>query len=446
MPDFSIVILAAGGGTRMKSRLPKLLHKVAGAPMIAHLVRAAEKSKPTSLHVVTEPDADALRKAVAAIDPKIGFFAQVEKLGTGHAARMAEPVWREGDGFVAFVYGDHPLLLPETFNAIREKLEQGWDGAVLGFEPEDPSGYGRLVTEGEDLLAIVEHKDADEKTREIGLCNACILAFSRRAFREAVADLRNDNAQGEFYLTDMVRHIRARGGNITFTIAPEEVVAGVNTRAQLATAEAEFQNRMRTVMLDAGVTLQDPQSTYFAFDTLIASDVTIEPHVVFGPGVRVESDVVIRAFSHIEGAHIGSGSVVGPFARLRPGAELAENAHVGNFVEIKNATVGPGAKVNHLTYIGDASIGARTNVGAGTITCNYDGFNKHHTEIGADVFVGSNTALVAPVSVGDGALIAAGSTVTRDVPAEALTVARARQENRDGYAAHLRARAKAKKK
>lgn len=446
MNDLSIVILAAGDGTRMKSSTPKLLHEVAGAPIIQHVVNAAKQSGAKQIGVVTAADNPALRSRLESTNSDLAFFEQQEKLGTGHAAKMAEPIWSKGEGNVAFVYGDHPLLEGETFAAIQQKLADGWDGAILGFEPEDPTGYGRLVTAGDELIAITEHKDADAETRKIGLCNACILAFSKKYFRKAVENLSSDNAQNEFYLTDLVELVRAEGGRVSFAVAAPEIVVGVNSREQLAEAEGYFQDKMRRHFLANGVTLRDPSSVYFSFDTQIAADVTIEQNVVFGKGVSIQSGAIIRAFSHIEGANVGSGAIIGPYARLRPGADIGTDAHVGNFSEVKKSSIGEGSKVNHLSYIGDATIGAKTNIGAGTITCNYDGVNKHHTEIGAGVFVGSNTALVSPVTIGDGASIAAGSTITKNVEDDALAVARSRQTNKPDYAKRLRARAMAMKK
>jgi bifunctional UDP-N-acetylglucosamine pyrophosphorylase/glucosamine-1-phosphate N-acetyltransferase len=446
MTDFLTIVLAAGDGTRMRSDKPKVLHEVGHLPIVSHVVRAARGGGATQIAVVTAPGQDAVRKAVAGIAPEAAFFEQAERRGTGHAARMARPLFEQAEGYVAVVYGDHPLLRAENFRLMIERMETGLDGAILGFEPDDPTGYGRFITDGDRLLAIREHKDASEQERRIGLCNACILAFRAPVFRDLIDKLSTNNAQGEFYATDLVELANEAGHKIGYGVAPERDVMGVNDRKQLARAEALFQDVRRDDFMAAGVTMKDPSTVYVSYDTEIARDVTIEPNVYFGPGVTVESGAVIHAFSHIEGAHIGPGVSVGPFARLRPGAELARNAKVGNFVEIKNAEIGEGAKVNHLTYVGDAEVGARSNLGAGTVTCNYDGINKHHTKIGADVFVGTHSSLVAPVTVGDGAYIATGSVITHDVPADALAIARGRQENKDGYAPRIRARAEAFKK
>ena len=443
MTDLLSIILAAGEGTRMRSARPKVLHEVGGFPIVGHVVRAAQAAGATRLALVTGPGHGAVRDAIAAIAPDTAFFEQVERRGTAHAASMARPLWQDAEGYVAVVYGDHPLLRGDNFTAVLARLEAGFDAAILGFEPVDPTGYGRFITDGERLLAIREHKDASDDERRIGLCNACILAFRADVFRELIDRVTPNNAQNEFYLTDLVELANAAGYRVGYGLAPEADVMGVNDRRQLARAEAQFQELRRDDFMRAGVTLKDPASVYFSYDTRIAADVVVEPHVVFGPGVAVDEGAVIHAFSHIEGAHVGPGASVGPFARLRPGADLADGAKVGNFVEVKNAHVGKGAKLPHLSYVGDADIGAKANLGAGTITCNYDGTNKSRTVIGEGAFIGSNSSLVAPVSIGDGAYVASGSVITRDVEADALAFGRARQENRPGYAPRLRARAAA---
>lgn len=443
MTELTVIVLAAGEGTRMKSSRLKLLHPVVGLPIISHVVRAATDAGANNLAVITGPGHEQLQAAVTAAASNAQFFEQNERKGTAHAAMMAEPLWRDAKGYIAIVYGDHPLLRPEIFQLVLDRLDAGKDAAILGFEPDDPTGYGRLITTGDKLLEIREHKDASEKEREIGLCNACILAFKAEVFKEAIVKIDDDNAQKEFYLGDLVIHANKAGYDVGYAIAPWEDVIGVNSQAQLAQAEALFQTRIRNQMMDDGVMLSDPSSVYFSYDTRIGRDVTIEPNVYFGPAVEVADGANIRAFSHLEGAKVGPKAEIGPFARLRPGADLAQGAKVGNFVEVKNAKVGAGAKLNHLSYIGDADIGANTNVGAGTITCNYDGLNKHRTQIGEGVFVGSNTSLIAPVTLGDSAYIASGSVITTDVPAGAVAFGRARQENKDGYAAKIRAKAEA---
>ena len=437
------IILAAGEGTRMRSGLPKVLHQVGGLPIVGHVVSAALGAGATGIAVVTGPGHEAVRNAVAAIAPGATFFEQAERKGTGHAASMARAVFEPAEGYVAVTYGDHPLLRARNFEGVIARMDAGMDVAILGFEPKDPSGYGRLLTDGERLLAIREHKDASDDERRIGLCNACILAFRAEVFRELIDKVTPHNAQGEYYVTDLVELANKAGYKVGYAVAPEEDVLGVNDRAQLARAEALFQETRREDFMKAGVTLKDPASVYFSWDTEIARDVTIEPSVVFGPGVRIDEGATIRAFSHLEGAHVGRGATVGPFARLRPGADLDENAKVGNFVEVKNAKVGKGAKLPHLSYVGDAVVGAKANLGAGTITCNYDGVNKWQTTIEEGAFIGSNSSLVAPVTVGANAYVASGSVITKDVEPDALAFGRARQENKPGYASKIKARAEA---
>ncbi|WP_417581567.1 bifunctional UDP-N-acetylglucosamine diphosphorylase/glucosamine-1-phosphate N-acetyltransferase GlmU [Pelagibacterium sp.] len=443
MTDLMAIVLAAGEGTRMKSAQPKVLHKVGGRPIAGHVLQAAHDAGASKIAMITGPGHDAVRRAMAGIDPDIAFFEQIERKGTAHAASMAQPAFAEAKGYVAVVYGDHPLLRGADFSRVTARLDAGLDVAILGFEPKDPTGYGRFITDGEKLLAIREHKDASESEREIGLCNACILAFRAEVFTALINKVGTNNAQGEYYLTDLVALANEAGHEVGYAVAPEDSVMGVNDRAQLARAEAVFQAARREDFMAAGVTLHDPASVYFSYDTEIAQDVEIEPNVVFGPGVKIESGAVIHAFSHVEGAHIGPYANVGPFARLRPGTSLSDRAKVGNFVEVKNADIGEGAKVSHLTYIGDAEIGAGSNIGAGTVTCNYDGYNKAKTLIGTGAFIGSNSALVAPVEIGDGAYVASGSVITEPVPSDALGIGRSRQINKPGYGKALNARFKA---
>ena len=446
MTELLSIILAAGEGTRMRSATPKVLHRVGGLPIVGHVVRAARDAGSVQVAVVTGPGREDVRAAVSALAPGTRYFEQTERRGTGHAAAAARAAWQDAKGYVAIIYGDHPLLRAANFADIVARLEAGMDGAILGFEPADPTGYGRFITEGERLLAIREHKDASDAERRIGLCNACILAFRVEVFRELIDNLQPNNAQGEFYATDLVELANRAGYQVGYSVAPERDVMGVNDRAQLARAEAVFQELRRDEFMAAGVTLHDPQTVYFSWDTEIAQDVVIEPSVFFGPGVTVAEGAKIRAFSHIEGASIGRGATVGPFARLRPGAVLAAEAKVGNFVEVKQAHIGAGAKVSHLTYVGDAEIGAGANVGAGTVTVNYDGVNKHRTVVGEGAFIGSNSSLVAPVTVGSGAFVTAGSVITEDVEADAAAFGRARQVNKPGHGNELRARAAAFKK
>ncbi|HHG89965.1 MAG TPA: bifunctional UDP-N-acetylglucosamine diphosphorylase/glucosamine-1-phosphate N-acetyltransferase GlmU [Devosia sp.] len=441
MPELTTIILAAGDGKRMHSKIPKLLHRVAGLPIVGHVARAALDAGASTIAAVVAPGQDAVKSAISAIAPEARFFEQGERLGTAHAAKMARPAWEKAGGYLALVYGDHPLLHGDIFRLVTRRLDEGWDAAILGFEPEDPTGYGRFLTDGDRLLDIREHKDANVAERQVGLCNACILAFRTEVFRKTIDKVKNDNVQSEYYLGDLVALANEAGYKVGFAVAPADDVVGVNSRFQLAQAEHMYQQRMRHNFMNSGVTLQDPSSTYFSYDTVLGKDVSIEPNVIFGPGVTVAEGVHIKAFSHIEGASIGEGAIVGPFARLRPGTNLAAKAKVGNFVELKNAKIGEGAKVNHLSYMGDAVLGPAVNIGAGAITCNYDGVNKHVTTIGEGAFVGSNSALVAPVSIGEGAVIGAGSTISSDVEADALALTRASVVDKPGGATRLRNKA-----
>ena len=445
MTELLSIILAAGEGTRMRSATPKVLHPVGGMPIIGHVARAAREAGSTQIALVTGPKHDAIRKAVTALHPDVVHFEQSVAKGTAHAASMARDLFTAAKGYVAVVYGDHPLLRGSNFRAVLDRLDAGLDVAILGFEPRDPSGYGRFITDGDRLLAIREHKDATDDERRIGLCNACILAFRADVFRDLIDKVEANNAQNEYYLGDLVELANAAGKKVGYGVAPENDVMGVNDRSQLARAEGLFQEVRREDFMKAGVTLKDPGSVWFSYDTEIARDVTIEPNVVFGPGVVIEEGAVIHAFSHIEGAHVGRNASVGPFARLRPEARLAEGAKVGNFVEVKKADIGRGAKVSHLTYIGDATIGAEVNVGAGVITVNYDGYNKHQTIVGDGAFIGSNSSLVAPVTIGAGALVASGSVITEDVEADALALGRARQVSKPGRGKEIFAANAAKK-
>ncbi len=434
--NLALVILAAGQGTRMKSDLPKVLHPIAQAPMLAHAMRAGAALNPARTVIVAGHGAQAVRDAARAVDESAEIAVQDEQRGTAHAVAQAGAALDGFAGDAVVLYGDTPFLRSETL--ARMIAARGThDLVVLGFNAADPGRYGRLVMDGETLERIVEFKDADAAERALSFCNSGLMACDAAMLFDLIAQVGDDNAAGEFYLTDIVAIARARGLRVTAVTCDEAETLGINSRAELADAEAVFQARARADLLENGVTLTAPDTVFVAHDTVIGRDAVIEPNVVFGPGVTVESGALIRAFSHLEGAHVSAGAIVGPYARLRPGAELAEDAHVGNFVEIKNAQVGTGAKVNHLTYIGDASIGDATNIGAGTITCNYDGVMKHHTEIGAHAFIGSNTMLVAPVRVGNGAMTATGSVITRDVGPDDLAVARVKQVNKPGYARKL---------
>lgn len=440
------IILAAGEGTRMKSDLPKVLHPVGGRPMIDAVLDNARAGGADRVAVVIGSGADRLRSHLAKSAPDAALYEQRERLGTAHAALAAREALQAHKGTVLVLFGDTPLVRPATIASLTAKLDAGADIALLGFETPTPTGYGRLIIEAGRLTAIVEEKEADAATRAIRLCNSGIMAFRAGLLPELLDAIGNANAKGEYYLTDAIAVGAKRGLRAEAVIGEEESeFVGVNDRAQLAAAEAIFQARARAEAMASGVTLTAPDTVFFSYDTRLGRDVVVEPNVVFSTGVEVEAGAVIRAFSHLEGAKVAGGAIVGPYARLRPGADIAANAHIGNFVEIKNASIGDGAKVSHLTYIGDALVGARTNVGAGTITCNYDGFFKHKTTIGADVFVGSNTVMVAPVRIGDGAFTAAGSVITAEVPADAMAFGRARQEVKEGMAAAKKAALAAKK-
>lgn len=432
----ALIILAAGKGTRMNSELPKVLHPIAGAPLLLHAMKSGETLDPERIVVVAGHGAEAVSKTALDWNPAATVVVQAEQLGTGHAVAQAADTLADFDGDAIVLYGDTPFITGETLAAMVA-ARKTHEVVVLGFEPDDPGRYGRLVMAGADLNAIVEFKDADETTRAITLCNSGVIAADAATLFSLVAEVGNHNASGEYYLTDIVALARARGLSATAVTCDPAETLGINSRTELAAAEAAFQARARAALLEDGVAMQAPETVYLAHDTVIGRDAIIEPQVVFGTGVTVESGATVRAFSHLEGCHVSRGAVVGPYARLRPGAELSEDVKIGNFVEVKNAQIAEGAKVNHLSYVGDATIGARSNVGAGTITCNYDGVFKHQTTIGSEVFVGSNTMLVAPVTIGDAAMTASGSVITRDVPAGDLAVARARQDNKPGFALRM---------
>ncbi|MDR5651697.1 bifunctional UDP-N-acetylglucosamine diphosphorylase/glucosamine-1-phosphate N-acetyltransferase GlmU [Ruixingdingia sedimenti] len=438
----SLILLAAGQGTRMNSELAKVLHPLGGAPMLAHALAAGGSLGPDRVVVVVGPEGEAVAKAAQAADERAEIVVQAERLGTAHAVAQAAPLLRDAGGDVVVLYGDTPFLTADTLDRLVAARARH-AVAVLGFDAAVPGRYGRLVTSGEDLLYIVEWKDASAEERDITLCNSGVMVADAALLFDLIDRVGNANAAGEYYLTDVVALARERGLSAGVVLCDEAETLGINTRAELATAEAAFQARRRAEALEDGVTLIAPETVFFALDTVVGRDAVVGPNVVFGPGVTVESGAEIRAFCHLEGCHVSRGATVGPFARLRPGAELAEDVHVGNFVEIKNAILDEGVKVGHLTYIGDADIGARSNIGAGTVTCNYDGVMKHRTVIGADAFIGSDTMLVAPVTVGARAMTASGSVITADVPAEALAVARARQEVKPGLAVRLMERLRA---
>ncbi len=442
--SIATVILAAGKGTRMNSDIPKVLHPIAGAPMLVHALQAARSLEPARMVVVAGHGADAVTQAVQEYDEETQVVVQDDQLGTGHAVQQARAALEGFDGTVIVLYGDTPFVRPETLEAMIEARSSS-DVVVLGFKAADPGRYGRLKMSGDVLDAIVEFKDASEAERAITLCNSGVMACDANTLFSLLDAVTNDNAAGEYYLTDIVALARTRGLTAGVVTCPEAETLGINSRAELAAADALFQQTARAAAMEDGVTLLDPASIYFSYDTFIGRDTVIEPHVFFGPEVTIESGARIRAFSHLEGCHVARGGIIGPYARLRPGAELAEDVRVGNFVEIKNATIDAGAKVNHLSYIGDAFIGAGANIGAGTITCNYDGVLKHHTHVGARAFIGSNTMLVAPVSVGNEAMTASGSVITSDVEDGALAIARAHQVEKPGMARKLMQMLRAKK-
>lgn len=434
------IILAAGESTRMKSSMSKVLHPVAGRPMIAHVVQALASASISDIALVVGRDAESVSAAADVGGVSVSSYLQKERLGTGHAVLAARDAIAKGYDDILVVFGDTPLIKPEPLKAARDGLAAGNDVVVIGFEAADPSGYGRLIVKDGALLAIREHKDATDEERRITYCNGGLMAIDGRKALDLLGRIGNANVKGEYYLTDLVEIVREIGGRAIAVEAPEEELTGCNTRAELAFIERLWQQRRRHELMLSGVSMIAPETVFLAWDTVLEQDVLVEPNVVFGPGARVESGAIIHAFSHVEGATVRAGATVGPFARLRPGADLGEKAKVGNFCEVKKAEIGAGAKVNHLTYIGDAFVGAGSNIGAGTITCNYDGVNKHETRIGEDAFIGSNSSLVAPVTIGDGALVASGSVITEDVPADAVAFGRARQEIKPGRARLLRER------
>jgi bifunctional UDP-N-acetylglucosamine pyrophosphorylase / glucosamine-1-phosphate N-acetyltransferase len=439
------IVLAAGEGTRMRSARPKVLHEIAGRSMLAHVMAAVREAGATQVAVVVGPDRDDVARAAREVIPEAKVFVQRERLGTAHAVLAAEEALRQGAEDIIVAYGDTPLIEAATFAKLRRPLAEGSGVAVLGFEARDPAGYGRLIMEGDRLVAIREERDASQAERRITFANAGLMALSGDIALRVLRAIGNDNAKGEYYLTDAVSVATAMGGKVVAITAPEEEVQGVNDRGQLAEAERVIQERLRRAAMAAGATLIAPETVFFSHDTKIGRDVLIEPNVYFGRGVTVDDNVVIHAFSHLEGARLAKGVSIGPFARLRPGANLGANARIGNFVEIKNVELGAGTKVNHLTYLGDSTVGANANIGAGTITCNYDGFAKHRTVIGEGAFVGTNTSLVAPVTIGANAYIGSGSVITADVPADALALGRGRQAVKEGWAADFRKKAKAAK-
>ncbi len=443
MENLAVIVLAAGMGTRMKSDLPKVMHPLAGRPMISHLMETVAGLQPERVVVVVGPGMDGLAAAVAP-HPTV---VQQQRLGTGHAVLQARDALAGFEGTILVLYGDTPLLTAATLRRLLGERHCPKDPAVvvLGFKPDDPAQYGRLVVGGEGLKAIVEWKDATPQQREIRLCNSGVLALDGRRAWGLLERVGDDNAKGEYYLTDVVALARSDGACCSFVLGGVEELLGINSRAELAVAEALVQVRLRDAAMEGGATLVAPDTVWLAWDTRLGRDVVVWPHVVFGPGVSVGDGVTVKGFCHFEGCSIAAGAEIGPYARLRPGAEIGAGAHIGNFVEVKKASVEAGAKVNHLAYIGDARVGARANIGAGTITCNYDGFDKSFTDIGEGAFIGSNSSLVAPVRIGAGAVVGAGSVITKEVGANALAVARGSQMELAGWAERFRATKMARK-
>ena len=437
------VVLAAGEGTRMRSALPKVLHAVAGRSMLAHVLGAVKDAGTSAAAVVVGPDSDAVAAEAKRVLPGAQVFVQAERRGTAHAVLAARKALAKGADDILVIFGDTPLVGAETLKRLRGALRAGASVAVLGFRPADPTGYGRLITVGHRLVGIREERDASEEERKIGLCNGGLMALRGEVALEILDRIDDNNAKREFYLTDAVAIADSMALEAVALETTEDEVRGINTKAQLADAEDVIQWRLRDAAMDAGVTMIAPETVYLCADTKFGKDVTIEPNVVFGPGVVVEDNAVIHAFCHLEGAHVGKGASVGPFARLRPGAKLGAKVRIGNFVEVKAVEIGEGAKANHLAYIGDGSVGAGANIGAGTIFCNYDGKQKHQTVVGKGAFIGSNSALVAPVKVGDNAYVGSGSVITDDVPAGALAIGRGRQVNKPGWAKGAKTKAAA---
>jgi bifunctional UDP-N-acetylglucosamine pyrophosphorylase/glucosamine-1-phosphate N-acetyltransferase len=433
------IVLAAGEGKRMRTSQPKVLHEVAGRSLLAYVLASIAEAGVSATAVVVGPGQDDVAEEAKRVLPHAAVFTQAERRGTADAVLAAKAALTQGADDILIVFGDTPLVQPETLRRLRKPLATGAAVAVLAFRPANPTGYGRLLTEGADLVAIREEADASPQEREIGLCNGGIMAFAGNSALTILERIGNHNRKGEFYLTDAIAIARSLNLRAAAVEGEEDDVRGINTKSQLAEAEAIAQQRLRQAALDAGVTMVAPETVFLSADTQFGNDVVVEPYVVFGDKVKVEDGAVIHAFSHLTGAHVGKGVSVGPFARLRPGTRLGDGSRIGNFVEVKEAVVGAGAKANHLSYIGDASVGDGANIGAGTITCNYDGSAKHRTEIGEQAFIGSNSALVAPVKIGKGAYVGSGSVITEDVPALALALGRARQVIKEGWVARLQA-------
>ncbi|VAV90906.1 N-acetylglucosamine-1-phosphate uridyltransferase / Glucosamine-1-phosphate N-acetyltransferase [hydrothermal vent metagenome] len=440
MTKTACIVLAAGKGTRMKSDLPKVMHKVAGRSLLAHVLTAANETGALQHCVVSGPDMPEMEREVDLFSKNARIVLQTERLGTGHAVSMAKDALAGFSGTILILYGDVPLIQAQTLQKLISMVSDEMPLAVLGFTAANPKGYGRLLCDDKGyLMAIREELDASQEERKVDLCNSGIMAVAADDLWPLLDSIGNDNANGEFYLTDIVGLTVAGGKNVGVAVCSESEVAGINDRQQLAAMEQVFQNKLRQQAMENGATLIAPETVFLSADTKIGRDVVIEPNVFMAPGVEIADSVVVHGFCHLADTRIGKGAVIGPFARLRPGTDLQANSKVGNFVEIKNATIHEGAKVNHLSYVGDATVGKSANIGAGTITCNYDGFGKSHTSIGAGAFIGSNSSLIAPVKIGAGAYVGSASVVTKDVPENALALARAIQENKPGWAERFRA-------
>lgn len=442
--SIAVVILAAGKGTRMVSDIPKALHKVAHAPLLEHTMRAAAILEPEKIVVIVGYEGEKVAFEAQKINEEACIAEQKKQLGTAHAVSMAKDALIGFQGDILVLYADTPFISAETMEKIKDARAIS-DLVVLGFKAKDPARYGRLITNGDQLERIVEFKDASEEERAITLCNSGVMAGPASLILSLIEEVDNENASGEYYLTDCVALAHAIGKTTKVVICDEKETLGINTRQDLAIAEAAFQKRARQEHMQNGVSLLEPETVFFSFDTVIGRDSVVEQHVVFGPETTIERAAYIKAFCYIEGAHVSVGTIVGPFARLRPGAELGEQVRVGNFVEIKNAVIGDGAKINHLSYVGDAEVGASANIGAGSVTCNFDGVMKHRTKIAEGAFIGSNTMMVAPVNIGKDAITASGSVITKDVPEGALALARASQETKLGIARKLMDRLKKRK-
>ena len=440
------VVLAAGEGTRMKSDMPKVLHPIAGRSMLGHVLNTVQEAGITEIAVVIGPNRDDVAAEIHKIAPNASLHIQTERLGTAHAVLAARESVRQGYDEVLVLFADTPLIEPATLLAMRARLSEGNTVVALGFEAQNPHGYGRLLVDGASLVAIREHKDASESERRVTLCNSGLMAIDGKLALGLLDSVENQNTQKEYYLTDIVEIARKASAKTSYETAPESDVLGVNDRTQLAVAEGVLQNRLRKKAMMNGATLADPSTVYFSFDTQLGRDVVVEPNVIFGLNVVIGDKVQIHAFSHMEDASIDSFASVGPFARIRPGSSVGQHAKIGNFVELKKANIGKGAKISHLSYIGDADVGAEANIGAGTITCNYDGFFKYKTVIGEGAFIGANSSLVAPIKIGAGAYVGSGSVITKEVASDQLAVARGKQIAKDGWGAQFRATSEAKKK